>query len=118
MLSYNRDKLLEKVKTIITSKSIKVSIIGHFIEKIEDRKLVNYLNYNRTVRTDYIDNGPITLTLAYETADDFHILHEKKAKIEELLKHEGYSVKEAHIVHDPSNIGIRGSFNIAFYEMI
>ena len=114
MLSYNRDKLLEEVGTIIISNSIKVSIMGHFIEKIEDRKLVDFLNYDRTLCKDYIDNGPITLTLAYETADDFRILHEKRLKIEELLKHEGYSVKEVHITHDPSNVGIRGSFNFTF----
>ena len=48
MLSYNRDKLLEKVETIIMTNSIKVSTMRDFIEKIEDRKLVDFLSSKKS----------------------------------------------------------------------
>lgn len=84
MLKNEADLLVNDIRVLFNSE-IKISVYctGHFVEKIEDRRLVDFKQPNGSHRTDYIDSGRACIILQY---DDVAVREQIKIKLETICK--------------------------------
>lgn len=84
MLKKEADLLVNNIRMLFNSETkISVYCMAHFIEKTEDRRLVDFKQPNGSYRTDYIDSGRACIILQY---DDVAVREQIKTKLEKICK--------------------------------
>lgn len=63
-----------------------------------------------------VERNQYVLSMEYGDAECFKRLCDSRVALENHLIKEGYTIVVSSTVHDPANIGVRGTFNIAFVE--
>lgn len=63
-----------------------------------------------------VERNQYVLSMEYGDAECFKRLCDSQVALENHLIKEGYTIVVSSTVHDPANIGVRGTFNIAFVE--
>ena len=88
------------------------------VEKIRHNAaeiLMGYAGENIRI-THGVERNQYVLSMEYGDAECFKLLCDSRVALENYLIKEGYAIVVSSTVHDPVNIGVRGTFNIAFVE--
>ena len=89
----------------------KAEEIRHNVAEI----LMDYAGENIRI-THGVERNQYVLSMEYGDAECFKLLCDSWVALENYLIKEGYTMVVSSTVHDPANIGVRGTFNIAFVE--
>ena len=108
------ERLFGEIKKLFEQEDkIAVSYSGDFIEKIEDRRLVDFKNADGSYRTDYIDSGRVCIILTYDGSDAKKQIKSQIDNIFQIVAKHGLSnVNQSE--HSLSRTGEYGEVTITF----
>lgn len=114
MLKYEIERLFGEIKKLFEQEdNITVSYSGHFIEKIEDRRLIDVKNVDGSFYADYIDSGCACLILTYDGIDALKQIRSQIDNILQIIAKHGFSAVN-EFEHSLSRTREYGEVTISF----